>query len=333
MPSNRYGSLYETFVVPDLYNKVWPVVPPAPLNLPSADFLPGFLQNRYNLGVPGTRSIGFSPRDIPTLRKLGVFCNFADGLIFNNTIWNVSNGLNVRIDLSTWGPKLSGTVSVAGNALTGVGTLFTRELALNMVISYESATGLIQTATVLAIASDVAATITPNPSPAAAGSSAWPELLTSFSNIQFPVYALNELFEQSYRIGDVSKIMEIYSGDITVAAGSANVTGRGTRFLSELQSAGIGNQFIRWVSDAGVMVTRQIAGIASDTALTLVSVSPSTATNKPLTPSFNHIRIKATIDDALVFDTISVEPAHSVSQLSFGLVAEIEHNLNIIVAV
>lgn len=329
--TTQYGSRLDTFIAPDAYNAVWPVTPPADLSLLGSDFRPSFFYNRYGFIGPGSKAAGFDKRDRPILRRLGIFSNFADGLVFNNTQWNSAGGSIIRFDFSTWGAQLTGTITVTGTAIAGAGTLFTRELAPGMRVSYTDSAGLIRLGLINTITSDTVAAFTTSPGNSGA-TLGWPELIPAVNQIEIPVPALNEMFTQSYFLGDVSKILTAYSGTITATSGSPTITGVNTRFLTEFYNV-TAFQFIRWTDDAGNMVTRQISSIASDTSLTLVTNAPSNATGVALLVPFNHTRVVGRINAGLDFSTISIDPAFATKRLQFGMVAEMEHTYDMAVGI
>lgn len=114
--ANKYSSILRTVRARNVYEGV--IAPPADLTIVSGDWVQQVLQDRANIQSVQSNFI---------LRRLGIFSNFADGLVFKNA----NERINVRIFAQAYTRTLlTGTLqtTVGSKAVTGVGTSFTTEV-------------------------------------------------------------------------------------------------------------------------------------------------------------------------------------------------------------
>lgn len=115
---NKYGSKVVTLYARNLLEST--VSPPSDFTLTAANIIPQLAQEPFARMWPQSNII---------IRRAGVFCNFADGLVFKS--------LNTRLDIQMTvigfrerSPAMSGSsiaFTLGGKAITGTGTLFVTE--------------------------------------------------------------------------------------------------------------------------------------------------------------------------------------------------------------
>lgn len=338
MPT-QYGSRLDTFLAPDIFSALLSTkaTPPADVAIAVADTRESFFFNRMGL----FKLYAFSPRERLIMRRAGLWSNLGDGLVLNNANWE-GGGPSLEVNLTGWAAQLTGTIQVVGTALTGNTTQFTRELANNIRIAYRGSDGLLKIGQVASITNATTATLVAATGNTTGFVTAYPEIIpnsaipsgvTPPSGVGYtmgttiPILAMNQLFSQEFFIGSPLLNYLSYSGTISVNAGGFAVTGTNTKFTTELA----GEMFFRWLDDSGNMVTRQISSIASDTSISLNQAAPTTATDKALIASLNHLRLTGKIVNPLAFSTITIDPAFAAKYLNLSFVAEIEHTFDTIV--
>lgn len=358
---NLYNSILETFNAFRLYSKVLPVTPPADLSLPNSLFTTKFAASRL-VSVGGVPQIGygtsFDRTDKPRLRSVGFFANIADGLVDAETPSTAVNTLyNIGLALERYGVMLTGTISnTAGtDAIVGVGTLFTNELAPGMIIVWEDDEYNIRQGEIDTITDDlnlVLTAVTDNTANSmfenadTTAKRAYPKIANASipgdafdGEVVVNVATLNQLYAQDVFIGDVSFVRPI-EGRISfqnAIAGGANTvaTGLGTKFTRDV----IPGQWIRYTDDASVIKTVLVLTVDSDTQLTIVTPAAGVAGVATVATrvivgtsgwmdSFLAVRVQ--IYSNPVFSTITIDPSFDAKQFSLHIISEIEHTLPMI---
>lgn len=341
--SNKYGSKVDSFAAYDMYNLPMPALPPADLTIAAGGIVSTYMSFRNGAQ---SRVVDFDPDDNPYIRGLGLSSNLADGLVDaasshrgGQTSWQiVLRPIRVSADLT------GGIANTAGNAnVTGVGTLFTRELAVGSIIAWVDDNYVQRQGQVLTITNDTALVLT-----AVTASTGMFTANTTVatgnacqlvgqagyagSSITIPILQMNTMYPFAFFAADATLI---YSpqGKITTVAGSAAVTGVGTKFLTEMVQNGSNGAgyVIGWIDDLGVRRTGVVASIASETALTLTAVVPATGggTNVAMIDLDDSLRIRAEMPYAFFAYTITIDPAFGdgTRRLSLSVMAEIEHTI------
>lgn len=335
--SNKYGSLRDSFIGADLYNLVMPVTPPADLSITSLLVAPSFLN--FRLGST-TKVVGFSPRDKPYIRGIGMSSNLADGLV-DASASHFGSGSNweIFLQLQRFGAALTGTIAntAGSNAITGTGTLFTRELAVGSVFTWLDANQVVRSGTVLTITNDTALVMTAVSRNTALSmflgnttvGVAYPVLGNAGSSVTVPILMLNVTAPYDFFLGDVTAIYPPL-GRISVASGSAAVTGVGTSFQTDFVAGSV----IGWLDVSGVRRTGVVSSIASQTALTLTAVTYSQASGAAMIDLDNHLRIMAQMGGAgFLAYTITIDPAFATRRMTLAALAEVEHSFSMTTAI
>ncbi len=335
--SNKYGSLRNSFIGSDLYNLVIPVTPPADLSIASSLMAPSFLN--FRLGAT-TKVVGFSPREKPYIRGMGLSSNLADGLV-DASASHYGGGSNweIQLQLQRFGAALTGTIAnTAGSAnIVGTGTLFTRELAVGSIITWLDANQVVRSGTVATITTDTALVLTAVTKNTALSmflgntvtGVAYPMLGNAGASVIIPILMLNVTAPFDFFLGDVSLIYPPL-GRISVASGSAAVTGVGTSFQTDFVAGSV----IGWLDVSGVRRTGVVASIASQTALTLTAVTYAQASGAAMIDLDNHLRIQSQMSGVnFLAYTITIDPAFATRRMSLSALAEVEHSFPMTVAV
>lgn len=345
---NQYDSKLATFLGMDSYNLVMPAVPPADLSIPATDFVMRYLADRESGSFTGG-VFGFDRRDNPFIRKLGFFSNLADGLVdiaqFHTSI---VGGFEIQFALDRFFARLTGTIAnTAGSAaVTGGGTLFTRELVPGQILVWNDDNYVTRRGTILSITDDTNLTLTAVTASTGmfAGNStasrARPCVLFDSSTFILQVPTLNQLFTRAEQISDVSMIRPItglstFAGATpAVGATTMAVTGVGTRYLRDVTVG----QAVRYGTGADQR-TLIVAAVASDVAMTL-----TVPASGDLPVAFTYPALASTtlswMDDSLgvrvlpraplSLSTIAMDSGFGVKRLSFHIVAEIEHSFTVL---
>lgn len=332
--ANKYNSRINTFIAPDVYRLAMPVLPPADLSLAGAAFASSYC---YYKRVGSLLMGGFSKLDQPFLRGFGFFSNLADGLVAATDHYVDAQGMHFILQLERFAAVLSGSIdNVAGtNAVTGVGTLFTEELAVGSTLVWVDDGGVVRQATVLTITDDTnivlsavtgsgAGTMFAANTTAANG---YLKISDAGDGLDLPILTLNQLYDYSNFVGDVSRV-KTPRGLINVTAASAAVTGRDTFFTEDLEP---GDSF-SWLGDNGTRYVGCVQAINSDISLDLVAVAVagSTATLKAFFDLDDHLRILARPTSDYDFYTVTIDPAFNTPRLlMFHVAAVIEHSLEL----
>lgn len=336
---NKYNSRLDSFAAPDMYNMIMPALPPADLAIAAGTLVETFLSFRNSAT---SRVVDFSPFDNPYIRAFGLTSNLADGLVDaaashvgQQPSWQVTfSALRMSADLT-------GTIAnTAGSAaIVGTGTLFTQELAVGSLITWVDNNKAARQGTVLSITDDTHLTLTAVTAStgmlttntiASAANQLVGQAGYAGSTVTIPFLKMNVMYPFAFFIADAT-LVYTPRGKITLTAGSAAVTGVGTKFLTEMvQNGGNGAGYvIGWTDNLGVRRTGVVASIASDTALTLTAVLPATTggTNVPMLNLDGSLRIRAQMPLAFNAYTISLDPAYGdgAHRLSIAALAEIEH--------
>lgn len=339
-PSNKYGSLVDTFAAYDMYNLPMPALPPADLTIAAGGIVSTYMSFRNSAT---SRVVDFNPNDNPYIRGVGLTSNLADGLVDASsshkgaaTSWQIIlRPLRVSADLT-------GTITNAAGSATvsGAGTVFTQELAVGSLLIWADDNGTQRQGTVLSITNDGVLTLT-----------AVTASTDMFQGASTAVSANQLVGQAGYAGGSVTLAMLqmnvlnpfaffivqatlIYSpqGKITTTAGSTAVTGVNTKFLTDMVQNGSNGAgyVIGWTDDLGVRRTGVVASIASETALTLTANVPATGggTNVAMLDLDAGLRIRAEMPLAFFAYTISIDPAYGngTRRLSISVMAEIEHS-------
>lgn len=330
MNNNKYGSLINTFYASDLYNLVMPAVPPADLSIAQSLFATSYLGFR-NSSI--SKVVDFNINDNPYIRGIGLTSNLADGLV-DAAIghYGTSDCWQLRLTPHRVSADLTGTISnVVGTAvINGIGTLFTRELAKGATISWVDDNLVVRYGIILSITDNYTLTLTANTDTggmfAGATTSSEFNVLTGVwgylgNTVSIPILIMNSLNPFAFFGADVSLLTDL-TGAISMASGSATVTGVGTLFQTELAT----NQIFGWTDDLGIRRTGVVSAIASDTSMTLTAVSYSAATNRPMLTLDNSIRLRFDMVGDFNAYTIAIDPAFATKRLSISAFAEIEHS-------
>lgn len=333
---NAYGSKLDTFSGFDMYNIALPVIPPAPFT--PAGFTARYLANRAAAAGP---VYGFSVSDRPYLRGLGLFCNLADGLVDINTSHSDIVGLALKLRLNRFGNALTGTISnTSGSAtITGTGTLFMTECCAGMVITWPDANGNVREGTINSIASPTSLTLsaaTTNTGMFASVNTvdkpAYP-LVVDATSLTLSLPTLNTIYPFDYFLGDVSKVRPL-RGKLIFISGSTAVTGKGTRFLTDIAVG----QYLRYLDTSGVLRTVRVSTVTDDENMTLTFVAPASgtfnadlATNPASVPSLidSHLGIKVSQNGTMTWGTLSLDPAYSGQRTMFHVLANVEHTYDL----
>ncbi len=346
--SNKYNSKVDSFTAFDMYNLPMPVLPPADLSINAgvaSGLVPTFMSFRNS---SGSRVVDFLPTDNPYIRGLGLTSNLADGLVDKaashqggSTSWRVIiRPLRISADLSGL------ILNTAGSAtITGSGTKFTQELAPGMTISWVDNNIVQRFGTISAIASDTSLTliaVTESTGMYAGNTGNFPITPGSKYNalvgqagyagnsISMAFLQMNTLYPFAFFVANASFIYTP-RGHITTVAGSATVTGIGTKFLTDMVQNGNNGQnyVIGWTDDLGVRRTGNVSSITSETSLTLqdVVIANGGGTNVPMLNLDGSLRIRAEMPATFEAYTVTIDPAFGdgTRRLSIAIQAEIEH--------
>lgn len=337
--SGKYDSFLNSFAAYDMYNLPMPALPPADLSIAAGVIISTYVS--YRTGI-AQRVVDFSPRDNPYLRAIGLTSNLADGLVDASSAHNGSaNAWHVVTRPIRFGADLTGTIAnTAGSAaIVGTGTLFTRETAPGMLIAWIDANAVQRQAVILAVTDDTNIVLTAVTSStgmrtantvAAKANPLTGQSGYAGSSLTMTMLQMNVMYPMSFFLADARLIFSP-RGKITTVAGSAAVTGVGTKFLTDMvQNGGNGAGYvIGWTDDLGVRRTGVVASIASETALTLTAVVVATGggTNVPMLDLDNSLRILMEMPSAFAAYTIAIDPAfgNGTRRLSLSVLAEIEH--------
>lgn len=214
MPS-QYGSKLNTFYGFDLYNLVWPVLPPADLPLATTAFIPQWLYNRTGAS---TRVVGFNVKDKPLLRSLGMWSNFADGLVDNISNHDYANGLALRLQLERWTAVRTGTLTTASGSanVTGAGTLFTTEAIAGSTLGWIDDAGIMRTGVVNTPSSATALSLNSVALSNATAVSYYRKNGNAGSSLDIPFGQLNVNYDLTFFLGDVSTVDETVDGHLRI---------------------------------------------------------------------------------------------------------------------
>ncbi len=352
---NNYGSKINTMLGQDIYNLPMPVTPPANLSLASTSFTPRYLSAREGTisGAPVTsgHTVRFDRRDKPMLRGLGLYCNMADGLVDAMSSHSLTTGICLRLMLDRFFTKATGTISndpAAPDplAVTGAGTLFTRELCPGQNALWLDDAGNVQVVTIGDIASDTSLSLGSGPRSggmysghAATAVALFPMVKSgAASALSISLPSLQEVFPFSFFIGDLSKtrpirgLTTIYAA--TAGGADARMQGKGTKYLTDLTVG----QHIRFGTGASQR-TCVVQTVDSDTEATLATPATGTAgvatalsaTELGWQDTFTAMR--AELDpNVATFDwyTVTIDPAFAdPRRLSFSIVAQVEHSYDL----
>lgn len=113
---NRYGSIEKTFWARNVYQGTFAVAPPADLTILNTDWHQQFLFNKYTL----LDAVSINTNIF--VKNVGVFCNFADGLVFKTEIDVIDLAIQAFV-IAPVAPPVVGTITLspASRAVTGVG--------------------------------------------------------------------------------------------------------------------------------------------------------------------------------------------------------------------
>lgn len=122
---NSYGSSIRTFTARNVLETVMPLSPAA-LTIAVNDWVPQIFETGQRTGTGGTSQIIQASNLI--LRRIGLFCNFADGLIFRTPYANPVITITA-VPYSVSATPFTGTVNVlaTSKSVDGVGTQFITE--------------------------------------------------------------------------------------------------------------------------------------------------------------------------------------------------------------
>ncbi len=334
--SNKYGSLKNAFIGPDMYNAALGITPPADLVLTAGPgiFVDSYLRFRNG---SGTDVVGFNPRDNLYVRSLGFTSNLADGLVDSASNHNVGNtSWLVNFLPQLFGSGLAGIGNAAGSAaVTGSG--FTRILAPGMTIVWYDDNFRIRSGVVLTITDDsnlvlTAATINAGMLTGATTASTAYQLVGRGGyagvGVNIPFLILNVFDPYDFFLTDASDIYPRV-GTISTVAASATLTGVGTKFLTDYAADSV----IGWTDDAGVRRTGCVSAVATDVSLTLTAVAYSNATAVTPIDLAHHIRVRTRIPYEFNAYTVGVDPTYAGLRFSLSALAEIEHTFAMTVAI
>lgn len=337
--SNKYGSKVDSFAAFDMYNLPMPALPPADLTIAAGGIVSTYMSFRNS---SASRVVDFDPNDNPYIRGLGLTSNLADGLVDGasahqggSTAWRaIIRPLRVSADLTGTIANVAGSAAVAGT-----NTLFTQELAVGSLLIWIDNNFVQRQGTVLSIASDLALTLTAVTASTgmftAATTAATANQLVGQAgyageSISIAFLQMNTMYPFAFFVADATKIFSP-QGKITTTAGSAAVTGVGTKFLTDMVQNGSNGAgyVIGWTDNLGVRRTGVVSSIASDNALTLTANVPATGggTKVPMLDLDAALRIRCEMPAAFFAYTISIDPAYGdgTRRLSLAVIGEIEH--------
>jgi len=347
---SKYNSRVNTFYASDLWNLTMGTIasPPADFTLPSADFAVSYFFYRFGSQL----TAGFESTDQPRYKSIGFFSNLADCLVDQSARHSTAGGMSGAFQLERFGSPITGTIvqTPAGDpTITGTGTFFTQELSVGQDFFWCDDGGVTRCGRVSAIASNTSMTIVNNPDVAGGSGNALsstgmftnttaakklhPKIVNAGTDIRFQFPTMNVLYPWNIFCGNVSKVL-YPQGMISIAAGSATMTGIGTKFLSELTAGGAGTgQYVAFLDDAGLRYTRRVDSIANDGSLTLNAAVATVVTRKTLNKVAGDadydqfLQLRGSVPLVQTWSTIQVETAFALKRLWFGFVAEIETNM------
>jgi len=329
---NKYGSRTNTFMGPDLYNLASVMAAPADMTLAASVFAQAFLQYQ-NTFIDVSAFPGFEINDRPYIHGLGMFSNFADGLvpIPASSKSGVTGSVQLTVQLIRFGAVLGGLITnVAGNAnISGVGTSFTQQLSVGQQLFWYDDNRALRSGTVLTVTDDTNIVLTAVTAStgmyqgATTGVAAMPRIFTAGSAIIVAMPVLNVMNQYGIFLGDVTNV-RTPRGRITVTAGSATVTGVGTLFQTDLA---VGQSF-QYTDDTAVARTATITAIASQVSMTIAAVAPAatTGTLAPFNAYDSQLSILVSVPQTVTFATISINPLYNARRLIFSAQAVIEHS-------
>lgn len=330
---SRYGSRIDTFIGPDLYNLVMPVVPPADMSISAGAFAASYLFYRQGIA---TQTVGFQPTEKPRIKGIGLQCNMGDGLVDASASHFPTSGWALKLQLERFGAVLTGNVNnTAGSSnVTGDGsTLFTRELAVGQTFIWYDANKVMRAGIVQSITNDNALVLTaPTLSTGmftgnTVNKPAYPKIANAGTSVTIPIMLLNQMFNYDFFLGDVSYIHPA-QGKITVTNGSPNVVGVGTAFTTDFA-----------VGDAvsfGTGANRRTGVIATITDATHMAFQANVSgTQTGVAMNFYDVdmRILSSIVNDFNAYTVTIDPAFGTRRISFTSMAEIEHASELVTAV
>lgn len=123
---NQYGSVVDRFIARNVLEQA--INPPAAFSIANASWVDAFLRSLTPTAFT-TRYINRNSNMI--LRRAGLFCNFADGLVIDGTN-RIDLGISFRA-LNASGAIISGNFTAGSTALTG-GTAFLTELSAGDIV-------------------------------------------------------------------------------------------------------------------------------------------------------------------------------------------------------
>jgi len=339
---NEYGSLLDTFMALDCYNLPMPVVPPADLTIAAGGIASAFLSVR-NSGT--SKVVGFDPNDNPYLRSVGISSNYADGLVDASTLHqgNSTPSWQLGVRPVRMAAPLTGTSSIALNAVVGVGTVFLQEVAVGMQISWQDANSVLRTATILTVTDDFNLVLTANIATTGMFTGASNakiivpyDVLPASAGLTLPVPIMNTQFSFNAFLLAPGAVTPP-EGKITVTAGSAAVVGVGTSFIKYFSALGTCiNPIIAYIDNTGIRRTVAVDTSLpiTDTTLTLttVAIAPSAGTLVPMLDIDTSIRVLVSWPAAFLAYTISIDPAYGQAnrRLSIHAICEIEHTFPLV---
>lgn len=348
--SNLYNSLLRTFNAFRFYSKTLPVTPPADLTLSGSLFTPKFVFSGQVVsgGIPSSGpACAFNRLDNPRLRGAGFFGNLADGLVDAATMGDSTNSVfRLGFKLERYGAKLTGVISNTAGlaAVTGIGTLFTEELAPGMTITWEDDGLNIRQGVIQSIADNTNLTLTGATNNTASSMfagvnttsvDAFPKILDAGDEKFIDVATMNHVYPQDLFVGDVSMVRPI-EGRVTfqnAIAGGANTTatGLGTTFTRDVTAG----QWIRYVDDNLNTKTVMVTSVDSDTQLTITTPAAgtaglATAATRVIVGTDGWMDVALAVLSRMVtsleFYTVTIDPAFATRLLNLHIVAEIEHS-------
>lgn len=325
--TNKYGSRKETFIGMDLHDGALAVVPPATFSLSPAanELVPVYLSVQMD---GSSLYSGFSPGGHVYIRGLGIFSNLSCGLTDGSAAHGLTDGWNLLLALHRFGVKLTGGVSnTAGtDQITGAGTLFTQQLAVGQTLVWYDDNARMRSEVIVAIADDTNLTLSNvTQSTGMLGGnttlrSAYPLISIIGGGFYRLFLTLNQLYDFSFNLGDISRIHRP-QGRMSVAAAGTAVTGIGTAFLTDFE---VGDAFA-YTDDSAARRTGHIAAIASDVAMTLSGAAPSSATGVPFIDYDHHLRIRAAANNAFAFNTASMDTDFSGDNFHLDVMGVVEY--------
>lgn len=328
------GAIIETALAPNFWNLPLSILgtPPADITLDAAKSSPRFLASA-SIGNFVAR-VGFDRTDVVYLKSYAFYSNLGDGLVPG-----LPSRQNMEIAYSQirFFPALTGTISnIAGSAaVTGTGTLFTKELCPGQTIHWLDDNGTNRAGLILSVASDTALTLAavslsvPNSmyTGDTTGQTAYPEIYNSGENI-LEMSLMNQPVTTQLQLSNLQLVKPI-SGSVTTVAGNPVLTGTSTVFTTEIQPG----QFIRVGSGANLR-TLKVNSVTNNGALTLTVPGAGVAgvpiSIGPIAMGWqdSFIGYNFRLQSNNLYYTITIDPAFAASDrvILFGLQAEIDHN-------